>query len=861
MQKTNYTLEEKVKPLPKDLQIDSQPDSVDKDKFRVSVTGLELDKSYAFQFQYVFADGSTSQWSPGYVLLTPTETVPGAPTATVTGGAGFIKIDLPTFPTNATRVDVRIAGGIFGDGTKVADSFSAAGTKTIVAPGGASPGFEYVVSLLTVTPTKINGDPSPPVTVFVTTTEESIEAPTLPSGLTVGTEPFGVSVGWAGTYATEGFDGFKSIDIHVRASDVGTTATTGFSATTLVANLTVDEVANKQNIGLDNLRQALGLTTNQDVYTATPFFYFIARNDNDELYSVSGTPTYTRINSTAIVPTKANLVDLENGIISIENLVAGNGRFTSWLRAGGSYNDGVFGGGTRIELSAVNDFPDPTNALYTIAKGLTAYNSGNTKIFDLDLDAGTLAIEGGGKFTGSLEIGSSNSNSIFKAQPTTGIWLGHADYVDAPFRVSTTGILRAQSGTIGGWNITGSVLESSDTLTTKISLNPATPKIALLNAGVEKITIDPVEGIVGPTINIGTVEAPNNVVSFKITPGGNAQLAGTIYADSGHIGGVGGWTITSKTISGGPSGPSTVGLQVASTVGDISIWAGTDSPQKRTGLTTQNLGSPFYVLNTGFLKSTYGEIGGWTIDSNDIYAGTGENRAAMSVRTTEEFYAFWAGSSAASTSTPFSVTNKGNLRATNAYIRGEVLASSGGFGVMNSEGTAVQTGWTINATAGNIESTGFSAGTTKVVLEGSTGSIMGGNFYIGSTKTGDKILSDGTIRLGNNAMAYNPSTNVFEINPQGKSFANFKIRLNVTSNEDNNFSDTTVVQDEDGYLTTGRALQYGGAFYPTDNGPTASATVNTTGINWNYSGGAEDWKEYIRNKDFVTGDLWFSTKA
>lgn len=768
MQKTNYTLEEKVKPLPKDLQIDSQPDSVDKDKFRVSVTGLELDKSYAFQFQYVFENGSISQWSPGYVVLTPTESVPGAPTATITGGVGLIKIDLPTFPTNATRVDVRIAGGIFGDGTKVADSFSAAGTKTIVAPGGAAPGFEYTVSLLTVTPTKINGDPSPAVTVFVTTAAESIEAPTLPSGLTIGTEPFGVSVGWAGTYAVENFDGFKSIDIHVRNSDVGATATTGFSATTLVANLTVDAVSNKQNIGLDNLRVALGLAANKDVYTATPFFYFIARNKSDALYSVSGTPTYTRINSTAIVPTKANLVDLENGIISIENLVAGNGRFTSWLRAGGSYTAGVFGGGTRIELSAVNDFPDPTNALYTIAKGLTAYNSGNTKIFDLDLDAGTLAIEGSGKFTGSLEIGS--SNTIFKAQPTTGIWLGHADYVDAPFRVSTTGILRAQSGTIGGWNITGSVLESSNTLTTKISLNPATPKIALLNAGVEKITIDPVEGIVGPTINIGTVEAPNNVVSFKITPSGTAQLAGTIYADAGHIGGVGGWTITSKRLSGGPSGPSTVGLQVASTVGDISIWAGSNTPQFRTAnfafprsvtytvaqQTADGIGSPFYVTNTGYLKATYGEIGGWTVDSNDIYAGQGSNRAAMSVRydpanpTNEnfEFYAFWAGAASASTSTPFSVTNKGVLRATDAYIRGTVEAS-----------TFIGSSFYIGVNTSSVDkilSTGvFSLGGGRITGTSSTLTINGGEIVVENIGT---VESDSNNFAGDPTVTLNPTT-------------------------------------------------------------------------------------------------------
>jgi hypothetical protein len=63
---TNSTLELSSQALPKDLVITSQPDSVDKDKFKVVASGLKVDKSYAFQFQYVYADGTLSDWSPGY---------------------------------------------------------------------------------------------------------------------------------------------------------------------------------------------------------------------------------------------------------------------------------------------------------------------------------------------------------------------------------------------------------------------------------------------------------------------------------------------------------------------------------------------------------------------------------------------------------------------------------------------------------------------------------------------------------------------------------------------------------------------------------------------------------------------------
>lgn len=515
-----------TKPL--DLQVTQQPNT-DKNFFNFKAAGLKIDESYAIKFQWVYEDGTVSPWSPGYFVNTNTEPVPAAPSSTVEGGAGFIKVSLATFPTNALRVDVRISGGIFGDGTKVADSFTAAGTKTIAAPGGAAPGFAYTVTLLTVTPSKINGDPSSPVTVYVTDPTANLQAepPTLASGLTVNSAPFAVSVNWAGTYSSSDFDGFKSIDIHVRGSDVGSTSTSGFSTTTQVATLTVTGTTNRQNIGLDNLRQALGLANNTAAYTAPMFFYYITRNSQDALYSVFGTPTYTRINSTSVNPTQANFVDLANGVISIENLVAGNGNFASYLRVGSSSTSG----GARIELSGVNNFTD-SNTTRIVQRGLTAYDSGNNEVlrFDYGATTPTLTIKGDGEFSGSLAIGNSTNGQIFKAQPSTGIWLGANAYLDAPFKVNTTGYLESTSGKIGGWSITPTILESATVSNNKITLNPATPKIALVQSGTEKITFDPVEGIVGPNITYSGQQVP----AFKLTPSGNLTLYGSINVIGGN---------------------------------------------------------------------------------------------------------------------------------------------------------------------------------------------------------------------------------------------------------------------------------------------------------------------------------------
>jgi hypothetical protein len=599
---TNSTLELSSQALPKDLVITSQPDSVDKDKFKVVASGLKVDKSYAFQFQYVFADGTTSEWSPGYFLSGTTESVPSAPVTTITGGAGFIKVELPIFPANASRVDIRVAGGTFGSGAVVTDSFTSAGTKTITAAGSASPGLAYVVTLLTVTPSKVNGDPSSPVTVYVTdpTANLQVEPPTLASGLTVNSAPFAVSVNWAGTYSSSDFDGFKSIDIHVRSSDVGSTSTSGFSTTTQVATLTVTGTTNRQNIGLDNLRQALGLADNTAAYTAPMFFYYITRNSQDALYSVSGTPTYTRINSTTVNPAQANFVDLANGVISIEKLVAGNGNFSSYLRIGSKETSG----GARIELSGVDNFTDALTTR-TVQRGLTAYDSGNNEVlrFDYGATTPTLTIKGNGEFSGSLAIGNSTNGQIFKAQPSTGIWLGANAYLDAPFKVNTTGYLESTSGKIGGWSITSTILESATVSNNKITLNPATPKISLISGGVEKITIDPIEGI------------KDSGGNFILSPAGSLTLKGSFSLTGYET--YNNWSGTQFI-----AGTANSYLSVGSTTG-TTIIKSSDTTQDSTDGNTTTIPVPQQIVVNSSSISIQG-LPGITLGSNkENYSLTG----------------------------------------------------------------------------------------------------------------------------------------------------------------------------------------------------------------------------------------------
>ena len=148
--------------------------SSDTNYFLRKVTGLKIDKTYSFKFQWVLEDGTVSDWSPGYQIVTPTESIPTAPSAVVPStSVGNIPVTLSAFPANAKRVDIYVIGGIYGSG-KVVDSFLSAGTKTISI---SEPG-EYLVTLISVTPSGINGTPTN--SFAITVSASSVDTTVLP---------------------------------------------------------------------------------------------------------------------------------------------------------------------------------------------------------------------------------------------------------------------------------------------------------------------------------------------------------------------------------------------------------------------------------------------------------------------------------------------------------------------------------------------------------------------------------------------------------------------------------------------------------------------------------------------------------
>jgi len=472
---------------PADLNVVSQPDT-DKNYFNFKATGLKIDTNYAIKFQWVYSDGTVSDWSPGKFVNTSTESVPVAPTATVTGGAGFIKVELPTFPANALRVDIRIAGGTFGSGTVVVDSFTSAGVKTIAALGAASPGNAYVVTLLTVTPSKINGDASTPTTVYVTDPSAAlvVTAPQDPFAPVVKAGLASVIVEWSGK-KSDGTDltltGFSGAKVHIGTSS-------GFtpSADNWVHTLNFANGSNRVSIGVGSVIDKTAGTTLQ--YGTAYHVKLVAVNAS----GTTSSPVSASNNPVTVARLPASEID------------AGILRADAYIQAGAD-------GGQRAVLSGSSS-PFIIYGTDGTTKLLEFLTSGTT---------GTLAIKGSGTFSGDI----SAASGTFTGNVTTS---GNISASNGLFSVNN-GILTASSGTIGGWSI-GSTLTATVSNNT-ITLNPATPKIALLQSGVEKITIDPVSGIVGPSVTI----AGNTGPGFSFSPNGTAVIRGTIYADSGIFSG------------------------------------------------------------------------------------------------------------------------------------------------------------------------------------------------------------------------------------------------------------------------------------------------------------------------------------
>lgn len=475
---------------PADLNVVPQPDT-DKDYFNFKATNLKINKTYAIKFQWVYADGQLSDWSPGFILTTSNETAPAVPTSVSvpSTATGSIPVTLSSFPTNARRVDVIITGGIFGT-SRVAHSFTTAGTTTIAAPAGT-----YQVQLRSISPTGVTSTVGTTFTITISDVGETIQSPSNPNGFSSKRILAGIEVSWAGTYANGTFTGFEAINIYAGNSATATPGTyeqVGVLTGNNVKNTIVVPLGTYVSYGQAVYIHAAAVNKNGSVGT-------IQANVTNQLLG-PGRATDADINDGAVVISK-----LASDVLTVGNLKAGDINATSFIRAGTA-------GSARVEISS--------STVGSVLPGLTVYNSSNQQILRAPLTGG-LTINGSGTFSGDISAAS-------------GEFKGDLGASGGNFTVRS-GIMTALAGNIGGWVINESAFKSSAVAFPNIELDPVEAKIHLrANAGGSEvgnfIKMDTTTGLrigsgVSPAFTVamdGSMTATN--ATIQKTVGGNTII-------------------------------------------------------------------------------------------------------------------------------------------------------------------------------------------------------------------------------------------------------------------------------------------------------------------------------------------------
>lgn len=125
------------------------------------------------------------------------------------------------------------------------------------------------------------------------------------------------------------------------------------------------------------------------------------------------------------------------------------------------------------------------------------------------------------------------------------------------------------------------------------------------------------------------------------------------------------------------SGSNTCGVGRPSSSGDIGIWCGASHAARASAplrVTAAGVLTATGATLSGSVTATSGAIGGWTLGSTSLTAGSGSTTVGLDSGGTNP--ALYAGS-ATPGSAPFRVTSAGALTATGATISGAITATSG----------------------------------------------------------------------------------------------------------------------------------------------------------------------------------------
>ena len=306
------------------------------------------------------------------------------------------------------------------------------------------------------------------------------------------------------------------------------------------------------------------------------------------------------------------------------------------------------------------------------------------------LSGGTLNVNGG-----SVSVGANGSIALASGG-TISVGSGSSIKINsgAAFDISS-GIMNVSSGTV---NIKSG---SSLSIASGGSLKVSGGTLSLESSAIMNIASGTVNVLSGSSMNIiaggtFTIDSKN----FKIDTKGNVTLTGTVNASAGKIGGL---KIENTTLSDLSSTANAAKTSIdnvtngttavpyvkttAITISGNNLTIGANGKlelQSNSGIDiktggTFTIGSGNFsidasgnVVMTGKVTASSGKIGGWNIDTDRLYAGSGASYVALN--TNASYPAIWAGNGIYS-SAPFRVYQDGSVYIKSLYVLNEAGTS------------------------------------------------------------------------------------------------------------------------------------------------------------------------------------------
>ncbi len=316
------------------------------------------------------------------------------------------------------------------------------------------------------------------------------------------------------------------------------------------------------------------------------------------------------------------------------NLTATNATITGTVKATDGYiggttsgwditNTGILqssGGTSKITLDAVNakiyigtgTYANDNTAFY--ADGASQFSLGSKLTFASGVLTITGVVNASSGTIGGFTIGSTTLNStadnftidsanrritlgvdnnLFVVDGDEGIWLGNTTFADAPFSVTVAGVMKAQSGTIAGWNLSA----------TEIYKGTGTSKIALNSGATSKFYI-------------GVGNYNNSDTSFYVDNASNFSLGTKLYYESNNLTMSGTLVASTFKTSTNTGNGSTAGVIIDGT--SARFYSASSATPLTTISTVDGTLSGTNVNLTGTISSPLFQSGvtGWQINSN-----------------------------------------------------------------------------------------------------------------------------------------------------------------------------------------------------------------------------------------------------